>query len=98
MRTRAEEAQRSHFLHDGGIEALGIADHLQPHAIAVQLVNLVRQRDLEQLHQQRYLVGRTPPVLGAECEQRQVFDAPLDAGAHGFAHRLDTAPVPRDAR
>src|SRR5712664_3063038 len=61
---------------DGGIEAPGIADHLQP----------------------RHLVGRTPPVLGTECEQRQVFDAPLDTGAHGFAHRLHAAPVPRDAR
>src|SRR5712664_488366 len=79
-------------------EAPRIADHPQPHAAAMQLLHLVRKRCLEQLHQERDLVGRTAPVFGAEGEQRQVLDAALGAGAHRGAHRLDTAAVAGDAR
>ena len=52
----------------------------------------------EQLHQQADLFRRAAPVLGTEGEQRQVFDAALETGAHHLAHRLDTPVMPGDAR
>ena len=67
------------------LEGREIADHVQPHALLFELADLALQRLDEQPHQQGDLFGGTPPVLGAEREQRQVAHAGAPAG-------LDHAP------
>ena len=67
------------------LESREIADHVQPHALLFQLADFALQRLDEQPHQQGDLFGGTPPVLGAEREQRQVAHAGAPAG-------LDHAP------
>src|SRR4051812_8851893 len=80
------------------IEATQIAHHLEPHAVAMQLFHLVGEGALEELHEQRHFLRRTAPVLRAEREQGQVFDAPLRARLDRRPHRLDAALVAGEAR
>ena len=56
---------------------------------ACELRDLLLERAQEQLHQDRDFVGRAPPVLAREREQRQELDVALDAGEDDRAHRLD---------
>ena len=85
-------------LADARVEARRVADDLEADAVLVQLGDFLLQRAQEQLHQDRHFVGRTAPVLAGEREQRQVFDAALDAGAHGRAHGFDALAMAGDAR
>ena len=80
------------------VEARQIADDFQANSRSVHLGNFLLQHQPEQLHQDRHLLGRPAPVLGRECEQGQVFDTALAAGPHRFAHRFDTALMPRHPR
>ena len=78
-----------------GTERQGLAD--DPHADTEfdQLVDLALQGEHEQAHQGRHLVGGPPPVLRAECKQRQVLDAALAAGAERGTDRVDSPCMSR---
>ena len=55
----------------------------------MQLGDFLFERQDEQVHQDRDLVGRATPILAREREQRQIFDATLDRAADRAAHRFD---------
>src|SRR4029077_12353319 len=83
---------------DSRLEARRVADHAKTDGVLVELGHFLLERPQEKLHQDRYLVGWTPPVLAREREQRQEFDLALDARAHRRAHRLDSLAMPGNAR
>jgi hypothetical protein len=64
----------------------------------VQFVHLLLERGEEQLHQELHFVRRTPPVLAAEGEKREVLDALVHTRLHGRAHGLEAALVTGHAR
>src|SRR2546421_2809159 len=80
------------------IEAPDVAHHLEADAVAMHALELAGERGLEELHQQRHLLGRPAPVLGAEGEQRQIFNAAFGAVLHRDAHRFEAAAVAGNAR
>src|SRR5688572_22672563 len=86
--------QRAHL----EIEPARVPDDLEADFVAMELAHFAREGRHEQLHQQRDLLGRAAPVLGAERKQRQEPDAPLRARGHYAPYRLDAALVPRNAR
>ena len=87
-----------HELANAPIEHRRVADHLEADSVRVELRDLLLQRAHEELHQDRDFVGRAPPVLAGEREQRQELDVELDAGKDDGAHRLDAPPVAGDPR
>src|SRR3712207_1846308 len=52
---------------------------------------------LEEAHEIRDLLSRTPPVFGGEAVDSQIPDPQGSRRAHGPADRLDPAPVPLEA-
>src|SRR5712671_6098755 len=79
-------------------EGRDIADDLQAHLVLVQALGFLLQGGHEQLLERRNLFGGPAPVLRAEGEQRQVFDAAIGARAGDPAHPLDPLLVTGDAR
>src|SRR5579859_25467 len=75
-----------------------IADDFQSDAILVQLGDFLLQRDHEQLHQERNLVLRSPPILAAEREQCQIPHALRCTGLGHRAHGFEAALVPGHPR
>jgi len=73
-------------------------DYLQAHLVLVQPLGFLLQGSHEQLLQRRNLFGGSPPVLRAEGEQGQVFDAAIGARTRDLTHRLDPLLVTGDAR
>jgi hypothetical protein len=62
----------------------------------VQIRDLAAQRLEEQRHQHADFLFGPPPILAAECKQRQVFDTVprgiFDDPAHGLHPRTDFTP------
>src|SRR6267154_1174144 len=79
-------------------EGRDIADDLQAHLVLVQALGFLLQGGHEQLLERRNLFGGSAPVLGAEGEKGQVFDADIGARTRDSTHRLDPLLVTRDAR
>src|SRR5207245_2666871 len=79
-------------------EGRDIADYLQAHLVLMQPLGFLLQGSHEQLLQRRNLFGGSPPVLRAEGEQGQVFDAAIGARTRDLTHRLDSLLVTGDAR
>ncbi len=75
-----------------------IADEAQAHLIAMQIRHFAHQRIEEQAHEHADFIGRPPPVLAAEGEQRQVADFARGAFFDDLAHDFDAGAVSRDAR
>src|SRR6266852_8366257 len=78
-------------------EGRDIADYLQAHLVLVQALGFLLQGGHEQLLERRNLFGGPSPVLRAEGEQGQVFDAAIGARARDSTHRLDPLLVTGDA-
>ena len=102
-RTAAAEERRQLLgimdkLHQFRFEARQVSDHPEADAVLVQLAHFLFKSPDKQLHKERYFFGGAPPVLTAEREQRQIFDAEPVTGAHRAAHRLDPALMAGDAR
>src|SRR6267378_113524 len=79
-------------------EGRDIADYLEAHLVLVQPLGFLFQGCHEQLLERRNLFGGPAPVLGAEGEQGQVFDAAIGACIRDPTHRLDPLLVTGDAR
>src|SRR6266700_827499 len=79
-------------------EGRDIADYLQAHLVLVQPLGFLLQGGHEQLLEGRNLFGGSAPVLRAEGEQGQVFDAPIGARTRDLTHRLDPLLVTGDTR
>ena len=79
-------------------QAAAIAEHVDLHALTLQLGDFPGDVLLEQVHQRRDLRRRAVPVFLGEREQRQDFDARLDRAFDRFAHRLHPGPVTERAR
>ncbi len=80
------------------LEGAQVADHVQTHALLLQLADFTLKRLHEQAHQQRDLFGRTAPVLGTEREQRQVTHARAPAGLDHAPDGLHALGMPGSAR
>src|SRR2546423_7574560 len=79
-------------------ERRDIADYLEAHLVLVEPLGLLLQCSHEQLLERRNLFGGPAPVLRAEGEQGQVFDAAIGACTRDPTHRLDSLLVTGDAR
>src|SRR5258707_8402912 len=79
-------------------EGCDVTDYLQAHLVLVQPLGFLLQGGHEQLLEGRNLFGGSAPVLRAEGEQGEVFDAPVGARTRDLTHRLDPLLVTGDAR
>src|SRR6266571_5782962 len=79
-------------------ERRDIAAYLEAHLVLVQALGFLFQGGHEQLLERRNLFGGSAPVLRAEGEQGQVFDAAIAARTRDPTHRLDPLLVTGDAR
>src|SRR5712692_3021855 len=79
-------------------EGRDIADYPQAHLVLVQPLGFLLQGGHEQLLERRDLLGGSAPVLRAEGEQGQVFDAAIGARTRDLTHRLDPLRMAGDAR
>ena len=83
---------------DVGVEAVAVADEAQPHALALQLGDLVAQVMAQQAGEVEDLAGGAAPVLAAEGVQREPADAVADRRLDGAANRLGAGAMAGDAR
>ena len=60
-----------------GRQALYISYEVQMHIIADQVGSFALYRSTYQIHERLYLFGRTVPVLGRKCIQREIFDSQI---------------------
>src|SRR5215475_1866017 len=75
-----------------------IADDAQADADLVELADLLLERRVEELLEDRNLLRGPAPVLGAEREQGEVLHPALRAGPDDRANRLAAAAMPGDPR
>src|SRR5690606_32111940 len=70
-----------------------VADEAHAYTAAVEFVHLALQRAGEEFHQPADLVLRAVPVLAREREQRQRFDALLEAEIDADVDRTRARPM-----
>jgi hypothetical protein len=60
-----------------GLKRRQIADHPKSHASPIQFFDFAFKYRKEQAHENPNLLGWTTPVLGAECKEREIPNAPI---------------------
>ncbi len=78
---------------DIGLQPCPLADHADPHAVAMQRRQVVADEAAEQSEQVADFGRRPRPVFRAEREDRQIEHAEFVRGANHAAQRLDAAAV-----
>jgi len=79
-------------------EIFPLADHAHPHPVAVQIGQVMANKTAQQPHQLADFRRRSRPVLGAEGEDGEKFDAQIAGRPHRTPQRLDPAAMPLPAR
>src|SRR5262249_20056829 len=80
------------------IYTVALADHVDAHALAVELGQIAANEAAHQAHQVIDFARRPRPVLGGEAEDGKVLQPELDGGAYGAAHGLHAHAMAGRAR
>src|SRR5207237_882676 len=78
---------------DVRLEAIALANHPDPHAIAMQRGEVIADEAAQQAEQIADLARRPRPVLGRERKYGEIANTELVRGAHDPAQRLDAAAM-----